>query len=125
MKKDKNSYLLFDDEPSAFQVKGNEEDPTVKKFNIPNKTPEIPVTRRQYQQIKPDMERFGKEDISQTLPRSRQELKTAKANAKNQTAYAQKVAEAEHGKKRGILDKSLSGIIEDSSTEMENSKYFN
>ncbi|MGG5343698.1 hypothetical protein [Enterococcus sp. AZ192] len=124
MKKDKNSYLLFDDEPAAFQVKGNE-DPTVKKFNIPKETPEIPVTRRQYQQIKPDMERFGKEDISQTLPRSRKELKTAKANAKSQTAYGQKVAEAESEKKRGILDKPLSGIIEDSSMELENSKYFN
>ncbi|MFD2306208.1 hypothetical protein [Enterococcus termitis] len=124
MKKDQNSYLLFDDEPAAFQVKGNE-DPTVKKFNIPKETPEIPVTRRQYQQIKPDMERFGKEDISQTLPRSRKELKTAKENAKSQTAYGQKVAEAEHEKKRGILDKSLSGIIEDSNMELENSKYFN
>ncbi|WYJ98744.1 hypothetical protein DOK67_0003073 [Enterococcus sp. DIV0212c] len=124
MKKDQSSYLLFDDEPAAFQVKGNE-DPTVKKFNIPTNTPEIPVTRRQYQQIKPDMERFGKEeDISHTLPRSRKELKTAKENAKSQTAYGQKVAEAEHEKKSGILDKSLSGIIEDSNDEMKNSKYF-
>ncbi|OEG10834.1 hypothetical protein [Enterococcus ureasiticus] len=124
MKKDQNSYLLFDDEPAAFQVKGNE-DPTVQKFNIPKGSPEIPVTRRQYQQIKPDMERFGKEeDISHTLPRSRKELKTAKENAKSQTAYGQKVAEAEQDKKRGILDKSLSGIIEDSSMELENSKYF-
>ncbi|MBO0445879.1 hypothetical protein JZO78_05950 [Enterococcus ureilyticus] len=125
MKKDQSSYLLFDEEPAAFQVKGNE-DPTVQKFNIPKGSPEIPVTRRQYQQIKPDMERFGKEgDISHTLPRSRKELKTAKEKAKSQTAYGQKVAEAEHEKKRGILDKSLSGIIEDSSMEMENSKYFN
>ncbi|MGM0217810.1 hypothetical protein [Enterococcus sp. AZ126] len=124
MRKDKSSYLLFDDEPVAFQVKGNE-DPTVQKFNIPKDSPEIPVTRRQYQQIKPDMERFGKEeDISHTLPRSRKELKTAKENAKSQTAYGQKVAEAEHEKKRGILDKSLSGIIEDSSMELENSQYF-
>lgn len=124
MKKDQNSYLLFDDEPAAFQVKGNE-DPTVQKFNIPKGSPEIPVTRRQYQQIKPDMERFGKEeDLSHSLPRSRKELKTAKENAKSQTAYGQKVAEAEHEKKRGILDKSLSGIIEDSSMELENSKYF-
>ncbi|MGX7203303.1 hypothetical protein [Enterococcus plantarum] len=124
MKKDQNSYLLFDDEPAAFQVKGNE-DPTVQKFNIPKGSPEIPVTRRQYQQIKPDMERFGKEeDISHSLPRSRKELKTAKENAKSQTAYGQKVAEAEQDKKRGILDKSLSGIIEDSSMELENSKYF-
>lgn len=124
MKKDQNSYLLFDDEPAAFQVKGNE-DPTVQKFNIPKTSPEIPVTRRQYQQIKPDMERFGKEeDISHSLPRSRKELKTAKENAKSQTAYGQKVAEAEQDKKRGILDKSLSGIIEDSSMELENSKYF-
>ncbi|MGX7192383.1 hypothetical protein [Enterococcus moraviensis] len=124
MKKDQNSYLLFDDEPAAFQVKGNE-DPTVQKFNIPKGSPEIPVTRRQYQQIKPDMERFGKEeDISHSLPRSRKELKTAKENAKSQTAYGQKVAEAEHEKKKGILDKPLSGIIEDSSMELENSKYF-
>ncbi|MGX7243709.1 hypothetical protein ACWOC1_02540 [Enterococcus quebecensis] len=124
MKKDQDSYLLFDDEPAAFQVKGDE-DPTVQKFNIPKGSPEIPVTRRQYQQIKPDMERFGKEeDISHTLPRSRKELKTAKEKAKSQTAYGQKVAEAEQEKKRGILDKSLSGIIEDSSMELENSKYF-
>ena len=125
MKKDKNSYLLFDNEPAAFQAIGNE-DPTVQKFNIPKGTPEIPVTRRQYQQIKPDMERFGKEeDLSHALPRSRKELKTAKENAKSQTAYGQKVAEAEQEKKKGILDKSLSGIIEDSSMELENSKYFN
>lgn len=124
MKKEKSSYLLFDDEPAAFQVKGNE-DPTVQKFNIPKESPEIPVTRRQYQQIKPDMERFGQEeDISHTLPRSRKELKTAKQNAKSQTAYGQKVAEAEQEKKKGILDKPLSGIIEDSSMELENSKYF-
>ncbi|MEI5992839.1 hypothetical protein A5880_000378 [Enterococcus sp. 4G2_DIV0659] len=124
MKKDQSSYLLFDDEPAAFQVKGDE-DPTVQKFNIPKETPEIPVTRRQYQQIKPDMERFGKEeDLSHSLPRSRKELKTAKENAKSQTAYGQKVAEAEQEKKRGILDKPLSGIIEDSSMELENSKYF-
>lgn len=124
MKKNHSSYLLFDDEPTAFQVKGNE-DPTIQKFNIPKDSPEIPVTRRQYQQIKPEMERFGKkEDISHTLPRSRKELKTAKENAKNQTAYGQKVAESEHEKKQGILDKSLSGIIEDSSMELENSKYF-
>lgn len=125
MKKDQNSYLLFDDEPAAFQVKNGEEDDTVKKFNIPSESPEIPVTRRQYQQIKPDMERFGKNDISHALPRSRKELKSAKENAKNQTAYGQKVAEAEQEKKRGILDKSLSGIIEDSSNEMGSSKYFN
>lgn len=125
MKKDKNSYLLFDDEPAVFQVKNAEEDDTVTKFNIPSDAPEIPVTRRQYQQIKPDMERFGKTDISHSLPRSRKELKSAKANAKNQTAYGQKVAEAEQEKKRSILDKSLSGIIEDSSNEMGNSKYFN
>lgn len=124
MKKDQATYLLFDDEPAAFQVKGNE-DPTVKKFNIPKGSPDIPVTRRQYQQIKPEMERFDKEeDISHTLPRSRKELKTAKQNAKGQTAYGQKVAEAEQDKKKGILDKPLSGIIEDSSMELENSKYF-
>lgn len=125
MKKDQSTYLLFDDEPAAFQVKGNE-DPTVQKFNIPKSSPEIPVTRRQYQQIKPDMERFGKEeDISHTLPRSRKELKTAKQNAKSQTAYGLKVAEAEQEKRKGILDKPLSGIIEESSMELENSKYFN
>lgn len=125
MKKNTNSYLLFDDEPADFQVKHAEEDDTVKKFNIPSESPEIPVTRRQYQQIKPDIERFGKNDISHTLPRSRKELKSAKENAKNQTAYGQKVAEAEQEKKRGILDKSLSGIIEDSSNDLGNSKYFN
>lgn len=125
MKKDQNSYLLFDEEPAAFQIKGNE-DPTVKKFTIPKENAEIPVTRRQYQQIKPDMERFGKEDLNHSLPRSRKELKTAKEKAKSQTAYGQKVAvtEAEQEKKKGILDKPLSGIIEDSSNELENSKYF-
>ena len=124
MKKDTNSYLLFDDEPTSFQVKG-EKDPTVKKFNVPKETLDIPVTRRQYQQIKPDMERFGQGDISHSLPRSRKELKSAKENAKNQTAYGKKVAEADQEKKRVILDKSLSGIIEDSSFDLENSKYFN
>lgn len=125
MKKEQGSYLLFDEEPSDFQVKNGENDVTVKKFNIPSDAPEIPVTRRQYQQIKPDIERFGKTDISHALPRSRKDLKTAKASAKNQTAYGQKVAEAEREKKRSILDKSLSGIIEDSSHEMESNKYFN
>lgn len=123
MKKDQSSYLVMDNEPAAFQVKQDEDEATVKKFNIPSEAPEIPLTRRQYQKIKPDMERFGD---SSTLPLSRKELKSAKKNAKNQTAYGKKVAEAtqEKEKKRGILDKSLSGIIEDSSTELENSKYF-
>lgn len=125
MKKDQHSYLLFDEEPAAFQLKGDE-DPTVKKFTIPKESAEIPVTRRQYQQIKPDMERFGKEELSHSLPRSRKELKTAKEKAKSQTAYGQKVAviEAEKEKKKGILDKSLNGIIEDSNNELEGSKYF-
>lgn len=121
MRKDQNSYLLFDEAPTSFQVKG-EQDPTVKKFNVPKESLDIPVTRRQYQQIKPDMERFGQGDISHSLPRSRKELKSAKENAKNQTAYGKKVAEADQEKKRGI---SLSGIIADSSTDLENSKYFN
>lgn len=121
MKKDQNSYLLFDEEPVPFQEKGAQ-DPTVKKFNVPKESLDIPVTRRQYQQIKPDMKRFGQGDISHSLPRSRKELKSAKENAKNQTAYDKKVAEADQEKKSGI---SLSGIISDSSTDLENSKYFN
>ncbi|MGK0551649.1 hypothetical protein ACSFB8_05000 [Enterococcus faecalis] len=121
MKKEPASYLVLDDEPAAFQVKQNETDPTVKKFNIPTNAPEIPVTRRQYQKLKPEMERFGGEP----LPRSRTELKHAKKNAKSQTAYGQKVEAAKQEKKRGILDKPLSGIIEDSSSRLENSKYFN
>lgn len=120
MKKDQNSYLLFDEEPISFQEKG-EQDPTIKKFNVPKESLYIPVTRRQYQQIKPDMERFGKGDISHSLPRSRKELKSAKENAKNQTAYGKKVAEEDEEKKSGI---SLSGIIADSNTDLENSKYF-
>lgn len=125
MKKDKSSYLLFDDEPTAFQVKKREEDSTVKRFNIPNESLDIPVTRRQYQQIKPNIQKFDKEDLNHTLPRSRKELKNAKENAKTQTAYGKKMAEHEKEVKSGILDKSLSGIIEESTSEMKNSKYFN
>lgn len=126
MKKDKSSYLLFDDEPTAFQVKKREEDSTVKRFNIPNESIDIPVTRRQYRQIKPNIQKFDKEDLNHTLPRSRKELKSAKENAKTQTAYGKKLAEHEKEvKSGGILDKSLSGIIEESTSEMKNSKYFN
>lgn len=124
MKKKEESYLLFDDSPTSFQVKEDEEDSTVKKFNIPSDQPEIPVTRRQYQQIKPTMERFGKEE-NYSLPRSRKELKSAKVNAKSQTPYDKKVADAEAEKKKGILDQPLSNLIEDSSVEMSGNKYFN
>lgn len=124
MKKKEDSYLLFDDSPASFQVKKDEEDPTVKKFNIPSDQPDIPVTRRQYQQIKPNMERFGK-DENYSLPRSRKELKSAKDTAKSQTAYGKKVADAENEKKKGILDQPLSNLIEDSSIEMSGNKYFN
>ena len=44
-------------------MKDTEEDPTVRKFNIPTSEPEIPLTRRQYQQIKPDLERFGEDAL--------------------------------------------------------------
>lgn len=124
MKKNSGSYLLFDEEPAAFQVKKSEDDPTVKKFNIPKGAPEIPVTRRQYQQIKPDMARFGNEDLEETLPRSRKELKSAKEKAKNQAPYTQKIVEDEQEKKRSILDKSLSMLIQDSNEEHEHSDFF-
>ena len=57
---------------------------TVRKFNIPTSEPEIPLTRRQYQQIKPDLERFGEDALDL---RSRSRLNAAKKNAKSQTAY--------------------------------------
>jgi hypothetical protein len=121
IKKDPASYLLLDDEPAAFQVKKRENEPTVKKFNIPSDAPEIPLTRRQYQKLKPNMERFD----SDSLPLSRTEIKHAKKNANSQTAYGKKVAAANQEKKRAILDKPLSGIIEESGSQLENSKYFN
>lgn len=67
--------MILDDEPTAFQVKDTEEDPTVRKFNIPTSEPEIPLTRRQYQQIKPDLERFGEDALDL---RSRSRLNAAK-----------------------------------------------
>lgn len=131
MKKDRRSYVILDDEPTAFQVKDTEEDPTVRKFNIPTSEPEIPLTRRQYQQIKPDLERFGEDALDL---RSRSRLNAAKKNAKSQTAYGKKLAKANaqvepeapvtEEKKKGILDKPLSGMLEDSSSVLENSKYF-
>lgn len=120
MKKDSSSYLILDNEDTLFREKRTE-DPAVQKFNVPNEEPDIPLTRRQYQKIRPNMQRFGENDAEAELPRSRTELKSAK----NQTSYAQKVSEAESQQKKGIMDKSLSGIIEDSSMEMDNSKYFN
>ncbi|MBL1225652.1 hypothetical protein [Enterococcus sp. BWR-S5] len=120
MKKDSTSYLILDNEDTLFREKKTD-DPAVQKFNVPNEEPDIPVTRRQYQKIRPNMQRFGGTDTEQDLPRSRTELKSAK----NQTSYAQKVSEAESQQKKGIMDKSLSGIIEESSFEMDNSKYFN
>lgn len=56
-------------------MKDTEEDPTVRKFNIPTSEPEIPLTRRQYQQIKPDLERFGEDALDL---RSRSRLNAAK-----------------------------------------------
>ncbi|MGL4697421.1 hypothetical protein [Enterococcus larvae] len=120
MKKDSKSYLILDNEDVPFREKRTE-DPSVQKFNVPNEEPDIPLTRRQYQKIRPNMQRFGGADTDAELPRSRTELKSAK----NQTSYAQKVSEAENEQKKGIMDKSLSGIIEESSLEMDNSKYFN
>ncbi len=112
-------------------MKDTEEDPTVRKFNIPTSEPEIPLTRRQYQQIKPDLERFGEDALDL---RSRSRLNAAKKNAKSQTAYGKKLAKANaqvepeapvtEEKKKGILDKPLSGMLEDSSSVLENSKYF-
>ncbi|MGC6767049.1 hypothetical protein [Enterococcus sp. LJL51] len=122
MKKDKSSYILIDHEDTQFREK-KVDDPSVQKFNVPKENPDIPLTRRQYQQIRPNMSRFDQDSEANDLPRYRSELKTAKEQAKNQTAYAQKVSEEEQQKK-GILDKSLSGIIEDSHAEMENTKYF-
>ncbi|MBL1229436.1 hypothetical protein IW492_09355 [Enterococcus sp. BWB1-3] len=122
MRKEPKSYLLMDHEDTQFKEK-KENDPSVQKFNVPKETPEIPLTRRQYQQIRPNMKRFDLKG-EENLPRSRSELKSAKEQAKNQTAYGQKVSEAEQEQKKGILDKSLSGIIEDSHAEMENTKYF-
>lgn len=119
MKKDSKSYLILDNEDTLFREKKTEE-PAVQKFNVPNEKPDIPVTRRQYQKIRPNMQRFDGTDAEQDLPRSRTELKSAK----NQTSYAQKVSEAEKQQKKGVMDKSLSGMIEDSSLEMDNSKYF-
>ena len=62
----------------------------MRKFNIPTSEPEIPLTRRQYQQIKPDLERFGEDALDL---RSRSRLNAAKKNAKSQTAYG-KIAKA-------------------------------
>lgn len=73
-------------------MKDTEEDPTVRKFNIPTSEPEIPLTRRQYQQIKPDLERFGEDALDL---RSRSRLNAAKKNAKSQTAYGKKLAKSE------------------------------
>ena len=56
-------------------MKDTEEDPTVRKFNIPTSEPEIPFNRRQYQQIKPDLERFGEDALDL---RSRSRLNAAK-----------------------------------------------
>ena len=123
MKKTPDSYLLMDSVDTNFQEK-RADDPSVQKFNVPKEEPEIPLTRRQYQQIRPNMQRFDAPDGQADLPRSRSELKSAKQQAKNQTAYGQKVSEAQQEHKKGILDKSLSGIIEDSHAEMENTKYF-
>lgn len=122
MRKEPKSYLLMNHEDTPFKEK-KEDDPSVQRFNVPKETPEIPLTRRQYQQIRPNMKRFDPKG-EENLPRSRSELKSAKEQAKNQTAYGQKVSEAEQEQKKGILDKSLSGIIEDSHVEMENTKYF-
>lgn len=122
MRKEPGSYLLIDHEDTSFKEK-KEDDPSVQRFNVPKETPEIPLTRRQYQQIRPNMKRFDPKG-EDNLPRSRSELKSAKQQAKSQTAYGQKVSEAEQEQKKGILDKSLSGIIEESHAEMENTKYF-
>lgn len=115
MQKQQSAYLLFDDSEAAFQVK-QEGDPTVKKFNHPG-TGEIPVTRRQYQQIKPEVGRF---EDSDNLPRSRKAFKQAKENARGETAYGKKQAD----KGRQILDRSLSGIMEDEQVPPDDNKYF-
>lgn len=125
MKKEQSTYLLFE-EAGNFNVKQHENESVVKKFNRTSKMPEISVTRRQYQQIRPDIERFGHHS-DYSLPRSRKELKTAKDKAKNQTAYSKKMSELEEKaaeEKKHVLDKSLEGMIEDSNLEMKENKYF-
>lgn len=79
MTKPRESYLLFDQEPAAYQVKESN-DPTVKKFNRPQG---VGMTRSQY-----------------------------------------RAAGKKTGEKKGLLDRSLQGMIEDDQMDAEKNGYF-
>jgi len=79
MAKPQESYLLFDQEPAAYQVK-EANDPTVKKFNRPQG---VGMTRSQYR------------------------------------AVSKKT-----GEKKGLLDRTLQGMIEDDKMDDEKNGYF-
>lgn len=51
MKKPQDSYLMFDNEPAAYQEK-KEGDPSVKKFHTPDE--EITVSRGEFRQMEPE-----------------------------------------------------------------------
>lgn len=90
VKKDANSYLLFDTEPAAYQVKEREEDPSIQKFYGDEKT-SVKMTRSEYKKIGKKKGLFDPKDSS----------------------------------KKTILERSLSGLIEEEdSSDLDNNGYF-
>lgn len=86
MKKDSQSFLVFDNEPAAYQVKDTEEEPTVRRFG--NSEEPTAMTRSEYKKI-------GK-----------------------------KRNNGEKNKSKSILERSLSGLIEDDTKEADHHSYF-
>lgn len=91
IKKDSDSYLLFDDEPSAYEEEMTEVSPAVQKFEGSQK-PAVKMTRSEYKKIGRKKGLF--------------EPKTAT------------------GKNKTILERSLSGLIEEDSSDLSNNGYF-
>lgn len=89
VKKDANSYLLFDTEPTAYQVKEREEEPSVQKFHGAEKS-HVKMTRGEYKKMGKKKGLFEPKDSS----------------------------------KKTILERSLSGLIEEDSSDLDNNGYF-
>lgn len=49
MKKEANSYLLFDNDSSAYRIKQNEDQPSVRRFNVSDT--DVKMTRKEYKKI--------------------------------------------------------------------------
>ncbi len=120
----KKNYLLFEHTEEAAYHHKKQEAASVRKFQLYQDRP-IPVTRKQFKQIKHDASSYSDEELDRMLPKTRRELQQAKQQAKTATAYGKKQSaqKQEVKPKNQRLERSLAGLIDDESEKRPN-KYF-